>query len=408
VPAAPPEPLVALYPKQVEFLNSAAPFKAFAAGIAAGKSHVLCYSALRRVRRRLYMVTAPTYPVLRDATLRSFFELTDRLRIPFEYHRSEHRVLLPRSGAEVLFRSTDNPDLLRGPNLAGVAMDEASLSPRAAYDVLVGRLRQGGEAGWLEAAFTPRGRTHWTYEVFGPDPTTGLDKPDTHLVRASTADNPFLDPEFLRRVAGQYGNTQFARQELGGEFVQMEGAEFPAGWFDNLFFHSWPDPGHLPWRVIYCDPSSGANETTDLQAVVQLALGPPDNTLYAECWVGRDSPPTRLVTRVLDAVRAWGPVDGAAFEVNSTLGFLKAEVERVDALHPNVVPWVYVTNRAPKIDRVRKLVPYLETGRLKVRDTEGGRTLVNQLRDFPGCANDDAADAHAGAVWLLQKLVHGG
>jgi len=398
---SPPE--VAFYPKQVDFLELREPFAAFCGGIGSGKSHVLCYDGLRRFRDRLYMVTAPTYPVLRDATMRTFFELTELLEMPTDYHRSEHLVYLPRENAEVLFRSTENPRLLRGPNLAGVLMDEASLCSREAYRVLVGRLRQAGEFGWLRAAFTPQGRGHWTYETFGAG------KPDTALVTARTDENPFLPEEFYETVRRQYGETsQYARQELGGEFVQMEGAEFPAEWFERpgLWFHEWPQD--LPWRVIYVDPSSGANELTDLQAVCSVGMGPPDNTLYADCWVGRDNPPTGLIPRVLNLVDSWGPVDVAAFERNATMGFLDAEVERVMAGRPNLVNWWLVTNRKPKIDRIRKLGFYLENSRIRFRRTDGGQSLVGQLCDFPRGEFDDACDALAGAVDLLERITHPG
>ncbi len=68
-------------------------------------------------------------------------------------------------------------------------MDEASLSKQEAYDILIGRLREGGEQGWLSATFTPKGKTHWTYKKFG----TG--QPDTELIHAiaSCAANESFD-----------------------------------------------------------------------------------------------------------------------------------------------------------------------------------------------------------------------
>jgi phage terminase large subunit len=101
-----------------------------------------------------------------------------------------------RTGAEVLFRSADEPDRLRGPNLSGVWLDEASLMPPDAFTVAIGRLRQAGAQGWLSATFTPKGRQHWTFETFA----TG--RPDTALFQARTADNPCL-PAGFHDTAGQ-------------------------------------------------------------------------------------------------------------------------------------------------------------------------------------------------------------
>ncbi len=161
------ERLMPLHPVQADFVDCQAYFAAYVGGIGSGKSKVLCYDMIKRVRpNSLYMMCAPTYPMLRDATLRSFFEVAQQTGEEVTFNRSENRARLNRSGAEIIFRSTDNPESLRGPNLAGVGMDEASLMTQMVYDVLIGRLRQGRVIGFLRAAFTPKGPNHWTHEVF--------------------------------------------------------------------------------------------------------------------------------------------------------------------------------------------------------------------------------------------------
>jgi phage terminase large subunit-like protein len=93
-------------------------------GIGSGKSYAGCVKAFVRASERkvLLMVTAPTYPMLRDATLRTFMDMAG----PFvrDFYKSEMIATLV-NGSEVLFRSTENPDRLRGPNLHGWFGDEA-------------------------------------------------------------------------------------------------------------------------------------------------------------------------------------------------------------------------------------------------------------------------------------------
>ncbi len=226
--ALPATRTILLHPAQVEFLNHEEPFVAFAGGIGSGKSFILCYDMLRRARRGgLYMVIAPTFPMLRDATMRSFFDVTERAGVPVLFNRSEHRATLPKTGAEILFRSADDPERLRGPNLSGVGMDEASLMAREAYEISIGRLRQGGEVGFLRAAMTPKGRHHWTYQVFAGG------RPDTALVRCRTSDNPFLPEAFADTIRRQYPDVM-ARQELEGEFIEDGlGYLFPDEWLNR-------------------------------------------------------------------------------------------------------------------------------------------------------------------------------
>jgi predicted phage terminase large subunit-like protein len=204
---------------QRAFHESSARWRGFVGGIGSGKSWAGAYDLLRRARPgRLYMAAAPTYPMMRDATLRTFLDQARAFRFLAGLNRSDLVARLG-NGAEVLFRSADDPERWRGPNLTGLWLDEASLMPRGAFDVGIGRLREGGEQGWLAATFTPRGRSHWTYEVFG---TPG---PDTALFHARTRDNPFLPAAFVDTLARRYGPLQ-AAQELEGAFVDVEGGMF--------------------------------------------------------------------------------------------------------------------------------------------------------------------------------------
>ncbi len=171
------------------------------------------------------MVTAPTYTMLEDSSFRSFIDVAWRLGVVNEdgIKRSQPPHVNLLTGAEILFRSADKPDSLRGPNLSGVWMDEASLCDKELFDILIGRLRQD-EMGWGTSTFTPKGKVHWTYKLFG----TGAE--DTFLVHARSDENPFLPPNFVGKVRKRYTEHQI-RQELGGAFLDAGGNHyFPDSW----------------------------------------------------------------------------------------------------------------------------------------------------------------------------------
>src|SRR5262249_57466599 len=93
--APPPEPSaprkVCLHPAQQKFLRSEALFRAFCGGIGSGKSWAGSYDLIRRAKAgRLYLVCAPTYAMLSDATFRMFLSLASDLGIidPAEVKRS--------------------------------------------------------------------------------------------------------------------------------------------------------------------------------------------------------------------------------------------------------------------------------------------------------------------------------
>src|SRR5437870_10857683 len=112
-PAPPPQRTIRLYPAQQAFLRSDALFRAFCGGIGSGKSWAGSYDLIRRAKPgRLYLVVAPTFGMLSDSTFRSFLSLAQELGIvdPGEVKRSAPPSIRLRTGAEVLFRSADEPD----------------------------------------------------------------------------------------------------------------------------------------------------------------------------------------------------------------------------------------------------------------------------------------------------------
>lgn len=390
---------------QAEFCRSDALYRAFVGGRGAGKSWAISYDLIRRARRgRLYMMVSPTYTVLADTDFRMFLGLAREFGCLSGFKVSPPTATLT-TGAEVLFRSADNPEKLRGPNLTGVVLNEASLMARDAYDISIASLREGGEVGWLSAGFTPKGPTHWTYEVFA----TG--KPNTAMFRSRTDENPFLDETFAATIQQQYGDTQFSRQELGGEFVQMEGAEFPAQWFDypGFLFEDWPE--EMRFKVAYLDPSKGrADKPGDWQCYCLAGLGK-DNVIYLDAEFNRE-PVTEMVSRGIRIAKQWGPLSSLALEDNGTMGFLAPEVERQMREARVLIPWHVVTNTEPKLFRIRGLGGYLSRRQIRIRNTEGGRRLRDQLKDVPFGSKepggDDGPDAAAGAVRRLEQLTQGG
>lgn len=216
------------YPKQAAFVSTQAHFAAFIGGIYSAKS----YSGSIRAAMAAYgwignreviptpnigMITAPTYDVLNDATLRTFREIVGDLEVDF--NKNEMRMTL-RNESEVLFRSTTDPEKRRGPALAWAMMDEAALSPAVTLDILIGRLRQFGQLGYLWLCSTPKGRDYiWQKFVQAANP-------NYKLFRAKTRDNPYAAEEIIQAWEQSYVG-DFARQELEGEFVAFEGLIYP-------------------------------------------------------------------------------------------------------------------------------------------------------------------------------------
>ncbi len=160
------------------------------------------------------IVVAPTYKMLMRASMKEFFHWLPRQWIA-SWNKSD-KFLTLRNGSEVLFASADNPDSLRGPNMAWAWLDEPrNLRSREAFDIVTGQIRRGQRKCWLTT--TPSGIFHWIYDLFIGHPLE-----HSEVVRVKTNENPFNPDEYERSLRAQYTGA-FAAQELDAEWVSFEG-----------------------------------------------------------------------------------------------------------------------------------------------------------------------------------------
>jgi PBSX family phage terminase large subunit len=216
-------------PYQRNILEYGPTYTAFVSGIGAGKTTAL----IQRIGLNTSywnagetgVVITPTVPSLRNVLIPELRKW-DYLAIG-EWEPSKKRWTLP-NGSTVIFESADNSrkiQRLRGPNIAWFAMDEPSSIAPEAWDIMVGRLREGP---YLNAfiAGTPKGY-NWVYDTFAGD--DALD--DVNLVDGvTTKDNPHLPDTYTEEIVEQYEG-RFYEQEVLGEFTDFEGLVFP--WFDE-------------------------------------------------------------------------------------------------------------------------------------------------------------------------------
>ena len=272
---------------QRAFWENGARFRAFIGGVGSGKTYAGCAEVVRQPANSNGMVIAPTYPMLRDATLRTFMEMLRPLVADF--NRSEMRAVLT-NGTTVLFRSADDPDRLRGPNLGWFWLDEAAMMEPDAWSIMIGRLRELPGRAW--ATSTPRGK-NWLYERF----TSGE---DYHIVRSSSRDNPFLPPDFVLSLERTY-DTEWIAQELEGEFLDLGSIDhfLPSISLWDACEEPLPplDP-HTP-----CILALDGAESNDTFASVIVSRHPTDATRLAVRYV-RPYVPAKGVPLDFDAIEA--------------------------------------------------------------------------------------------------------
>src|SRR5689334_2351806 len=104
-------------PSQLDFHLCGARFKGFSGPVGSGKSMALAQEAIRLCYMnpgRTGLLGAPTYPMLREATMATLFEILDGNRIRYEHNKAENTLVLPDAGSRIVFRPVDDYERLRG------------------------------------------------------------------------------------------------------------------------------------------------------------------------------------------------------------------------------------------------------------------------------------------------------
>ena len=209
---------------QKAFHDCGARFKGFSGPIGSGKSQALCQEAIKLSYLnpgRLGLLGAPTYPMLRDATQATLFEVLDRSEVPYDHNKAENMLVMRDTRSRILFRPVDDFERLRGTNLAWFGLDELTYVPEEAWLRLEGRLRDPRAQRLCGfAVWTPKGYD-WVYRKFLADPVEGY-----ACVIAKPSENRFLldkIPDFYKRLEQSY-DANFYRQEVLGEYLTLNGA----------------------------------------------------------------------------------------------------------------------------------------------------------------------------------------
>ncbi len=189
-------------------------FKGFSGPIGSGKSQSMAYETIACAVLNpgcIGLVGAPTYPMLRDATQRALFDVLEVQGIDYTFNQSRNMLSFPVNsvfeGAQILFRSMDHYERIRGTNLAWFGVDELTYCKEEAWLRLVGRLRDPAARHRLGfACWTPKG-FDWVYERFIKEDRE--DQDNYSAVLASPGENIHLPVEFYSTLGKSYDKNFF-------------------------------------------------------------------------------------------------------------------------------------------------------------------------------------------------------
>jgi Terminase large subunit, T4likevirus-type, N-terminal len=229
---------------QLQFHSLACRFKGFSGPVGSGKSMALAQEALRLAAGNpglLGLIGAPTYPMLRDVTQRTLFEILEQNDIDYTFRKQENHLTLYPWRSEIIFRSLDNPERLRGTNLAWFGIDEMTYCREAAFLRLQARLRHPSASELCGfGVWTPQGYD-WVYRRF-----VEANDQDYGLVRASPRENIYLPADFYDQLRHAYPE-RFYRQEALGEYLNVFSGQAYYAFGQANVIHS---PQHPLWWAL--------------------------------------------------------------------------------------------------------------------------------------------------------------
>lgn len=214
-------------PQQKKFHDMTVPFGAFIGGVGSGKSTSGAAEVVKLALEYPGLITivgAPTYKMLAQATLPKLREFLQPEAIAIE--RKDESFMQLTNTSHFWFRSTEDPNTIRGIDAGAIWLDEGGFSTDESWRVLVGRLRQNNtpysvikRKGLLTT--TPKGM-NWVWERFD-----GPNKSDLYAyVNCSSRMNTYLPKDYITGLEASYAGI-FAKQEIEGLFVGFEGLVYP-------------------------------------------------------------------------------------------------------------------------------------------------------------------------------------
>ena len=331
------------------------------------------------------IVCAPTYRMLTDSTLAAFLDLTRTGGVLRAFNKSDMTAELV-NGVRVLFRSADEPDRLRGVNIGWFVLDEGALCTRETWLILIARLREEPGRAWV--CTTLRG-FDWVYETF-----VKTDSTDYAVIRSSTRDNPFLPSSFVQRLEAQY-TQQWQRQEIEGEFCELEGTLFKRQWF-QIVDHA-PDES-LRW-FRYWDLAASVRTQADFSASACLALSSEGDVYVRDIIkLKAEWPEVRktIIATALSEVRVVVGIESAMHGLAAVQELLREP----DLLNTSLRS---IRVDRDKVSRALPIASRAEQGKVKLIGGNWIGDFLDEATAFPNGAHDDQIDAVSGAFHMIAR-----
>ena len=194
--------------------------KLLVGGFGCGKTYIgalraIYLSYLHRPLSGMYV--SPNYRIAKRTIVMTLNEIINRSGMDVTHNKTDSEFIFHDWGGRFWVGSGDDPDSLRGPNLAWGAIDEPFIQDKMVLDILLSRIRVGKtEDRELFLTGTPE-ELNWGYDLAMNDDN----RHDIGYIVGKTKDNPYLGDDVYERLYNSY-TPEMREAWLDGKFVNMK------------------------------------------------------------------------------------------------------------------------------------------------------------------------------------------
>jgi|15BtaG_2_1085339.scaffolds.fasta_scaffold01601_5 PBSX family phage terminase large subunit len=204
-----------MLPSQREFFDKDEFISLFVGGYGSGKTHIgaimsLYLSSINAPIPGMYV--SPTYKMAKRTIVETLEQMMGRSGLDYKYNKTDHEFTIENWGGKILIGSGEDPNSLKGANLAWAGIDEPFIQKKEVFEQMIARVRHPESS--LQKLFltgTPE-QLNWGYDL--------VEDPNVSVVFGSTRDNTFLPDTYVDNMEKMYTEEQI-QAFIDGKFVNL-------------------------------------------------------------------------------------------------------------------------------------------------------------------------------------------
>lgn len=206
-------------PAQLEWWNLKNFYKLMIGGYGSGKTHI----GAKRIIRNSYLnagyanqYVSPSYPIAKKTIIPTIEGMLDSAGISYRHNKTDHEFRIHNWDGIIWIGSGDEPNSLKGPNLASAGIDEPFIQSEEVFKQMTARVRiAGAKAREIFLTGTPE-QLNWGYSLA----KNKEGKLDVGKVFAKTKDNIYNSNDYFSNLLAIYSEDEI-KAYTEGKFINL-------------------------------------------------------------------------------------------------------------------------------------------------------------------------------------------